>query len=335
MIELAEQRQNKRQEMVAQVQQRMLADTDSDVSNFMEHVRDLADWPFLIDMAGYIRQYRQLYLVEQLALAEAYWIMGYLNEANTELTSLLLAHPYCSTAIQLDEKLQQWNEQSQALLHSHAVSASQLTEVCQVTCLPCKEHATPLYLQLLGPQHYSSFIGIYSGNTAELCCLPEFVDEADWQQWLEEQRAQEDQITFAVMHPDIGMVGVVSLVINGRSGFFYYWITESYRGMGLGPFAVSILFNFASIQWGIQTYYAKVYHYNQSSRRGLEKLGFTALDIAAAPPYDQEIFYRLGADIDDAMLLAQMYHFYDGIGCWKPFTKPLPSAAVMAQAHLW
>jgi RimJ/RimL family protein N-acetyltransferase len=152
-----------------------------------------------------------------------------------------------------------------------------------------------LLLEPLGHHHADDFARQYFDPAiAERCCLPTFVDDARWHRWLDQCWGYGDQRLYAVIHPDWGFTGSVSLIIRGDVGFFYYWLGRDFQGYGLGPAAARLLLEDAHRQFGVHTCYAKVFQDNAASRRALEKLGFDALDFRPAPPDADEMFYRLG-----------------------------------------
>lgn len=153
-----------------------------------------------------------------------------------------------------------------------------------------------LRLEPLGHHHADDFARQYFDPAiAERCCLPTFNDDADWHRWLDQCWGYGDQRLYAVIHPEWGFVGSVSLIIREDVGFFYYWLGPDFQGYGLGPAAAGLLLQDAHAQRGMRTCYAKVFADNRPSRRALEKLGFAALDFSPAPPNAHEMLYRLGA----------------------------------------
>lgn len=151
-----------------------------------------------------------------------------------------------------------------------------------------------LRLEPLGHQHLQDFAWQYHDpEIARLCCLPVFADDGAWHAWLDRCWSYGDQRLYAVLHPEWGFVGSVSLIQHGQLGFFYYWLGPDFQGHGLGPSAVALLLAHARDTSGLRGCYAKVFDDNHRSQRGLEKLGFRALGVRGIPPFDGEMFYRL------------------------------------------
>lgn len=275
------------------------------ISTFLDDCQSCCFWPLIIKLAA--RNLSQMSVKSLEIVAYAAFQMGYLKLAKTMIRRGLLLAPDSGYLIQLSQDVHNW---------LHFTRQYQFDECCP-------DNKEGLYLQLLGHHHIDSYMSIYDQQTASLCCLPAFIDAWDWHQWLDGQYEPGDELTFAVMHADFGMIGSVSLVLQDNTGFFYYWVGSDFRGYGFGPAAVSLLLQTAHQQYGLERCYAKVFEDNQSSRRGLKKLGFTELPIRAAEPYADEVYYCLGDTSDMDVLTEDMYAFYQKIRCWKPFTRPL------------
>jgi len=170
-------------------------------------------------------------------------------------------------------------------------------------------------LEPLGHHHIGDFAWQYTDpRIAELCCLPTFEDDRKWHQWLDTCWGYGDQRLYAVIHPDWGFVGSVSLIQHGDLGFFYYWIGQDFRGIGLGPAAVHALLEDARSHRGMRTCYAKVFADNLPSRRALRRLGFEPLDFRAVPPDEREVFYRCGEDATREVDVADLRRLFRCIG---------------------
>ena len=277
---------------------------------WLESFNDLCFWPMSLDLCERHSNWLTA-CPDRLSLAaEAAWQMGYLQLAQDWLRAALLLAPHSPELTSQYHSLQDWV----GFCRQFPVGLNNPRD---------DNH---LHLQLLGHQHMRSYLNVYDEQVVDLCCLPDYADASDWHHWLDQQYAEGDQLSFAVMHEHWGMVGVVSLVMHRQVGFFYYWIGADYRGQGLGPQAVNLLLQSAVQTWGLHTCYAKVYDYNGGSRRALEKLGFEELPIRATEPNERELFYRLGESADADIITSEMYWFYERMGCYKAFTRPLPGA---------
>ncbi len=303
-----------------------VADSEA-ITELMVTATELGAWPLVLAVFGSSRgecsgRVGKAAKQEQLLMAcFAALQMGYVAQAENLLRRLLLEQPDQERALELHRFLQDWDsfcEQRSPGVH----------RICA---------GENLYLQLLGHQHGESFAQIYSSETAYFCQLPNFQSLADWHHWLNVQHADMAERVFAVMHRQWGMVGVVSLVAHAQRGFFYYWIGNEFRGQGFGPDAVAALLKTAAENWGLHTCFAKAYEFNEASLTGLRKLGFERLRIKAAPPYDNELFFRRGPEMEDDAVVEEMQWFYDCIGCDKRFLwlaeSGLPARALSAKSR--
>ncbi|HEY6925101.1 MAG TPA: GNAT family N-acetyltransferase, partial [Steroidobacteraceae bacterium] len=93
------------------------------------------------------------------------------------------------------------------------------------------------------------------------------------------------------MHGCWGFVGVVSLQRHEDSAYFYFWIGADYQGRGFGRRAARLLFQQAAAT-GVSHQFASAYASNQRSRAALEDLGFEQMDVAAAAPDDDLVFFH-------------------------------------------
>ncbi|MBJ7539999.1 GNAT family N-acetyltransferase [Marinomonas transparens] len=133
-------------------------------------------------------------------------------------------------------------------------------------------------------------------SVAERCNLPNFSHDDDWLHWLQGCDRYPNHYLYAVLHQEWGFIGSVCLEVFNGTGFFYYWLGEDFQGHGFGPQAVAILLNLGEWHKGMNCCYAKVYDGNQASQKALEKIGFSALPIHLAAPYDNELLYYFGPD---------------------------------------
>lgn len=263
-----------------------------------QFVADIQDWPLLIELHRAMPG-----TVDALAAAQAFFRLGYTDEALQILRALLLLQPDNRDAREVYAQVRHWQEYLQQYPFSHSVYASE----------------RGLWLTLLGEQHLEDFAWqYYDPQIARLCCLPEFEDNRQWYSWLENSRAHGDQLIFGVIHPQWGFIGSVSLVIRDGMGFFYYWIGRDFQSYGFGPEAVHLMLRMADECWGLQVCYAKVFIDNHPSRRALNKLGFELLDVDLQPPHDDECLYRLGQRVDDEVIQQEIYHLVEKIGMDLP-----------------
>ncbi len=282
--------------------------SETSIADCMLISNDLNTWPLTLYMQSNLNEAHPQKAQGpriQLAAAEAAFQMGYLEVSEGFLRHILLTQPNNSESSQLHHLVNDWS------LFCYEKGIQEPIFVGNDT----------LHLQLLGHHHASSFLSIYTQQTSYLCRLPVFQDIREWHSWLWEKHADNTELIFAVTHKILGLIGVVSVVLSDDSGFFYYWIGEEFRGQGYGPLAVSMMLDEVSCRWGINTYYAKAFEFNQASLSGLEKLGFQKLDIRAAAPNHDELFFRRGPAQNEQLALEKMRKFYDCIGCNKQFLR--------------
>lgn len=157
-----------------------------------------------------------------------------------------------------------------------------------------------LRLDLLGPHHWEDLLWQYQDpQIAALCCLPRFQSYRHFRDWLASEYGRGDVLMFAVVEHGTGFGGVVALIRHRGVGFVYYWLGRELRGRGLAMEAVSCLLAMAGRLWGLRACYAKVYDFNQPSRRLLSRLGFDELPMVPEAPHQDELLYRLGCPQSD------------------------------------
>lgn len=243
--------------------------------------RSWCDWPLWLALRGVHDGARDVDAGQDAGLdagletIDALFRMGHQQDAELRCRRRLFTHPRDRATAEMHAQLQAWR----GFLDARA--------------MPIEGDA--LHLEPLGHHHCADFAWQYwDPHIARLCCLPSFADDMAWHRWLDECWGYGDQRLYAVIHPEWGFVGSVSLTMHGDLGFFYYWIGRDFQGQGFGPAAVSLLLGDAFERHGMRTCYAKVFEDNAPSRRALARLGFEALDFRPAPPHDDEMLYRLG-----------------------------------------
>jgi RimJ/RimL family protein N-acetyltransferase len=141
-----------------------------------------------------------------------------------------------------------------------------------------EEHAQELYEQYGDPQ-----IG-------ELTRLPELDTPESTREWIAEQSREPGKATYALMHVDIGLIGVVSVQIHGEDGYFYFWIGSAHQGNGFGRRAGHLLCRQAE-RSGVRRLFTSAYQTNYRSIDALRWLGFELLSLRAVPPDDDLLFF--------------------------------------------
>jgi RimJ/RimL family protein N-acetyltransferase len=149
---------------------------------------------------------------------------------------------------------------------------------------------TPLKLE-----HLEAFAWQYSEpSVAELCNLPMFDSDSQWQNWLNDNTEEQDQYLYAVIHHNWGFIGSVAIRIRQGIGFFYYWLGKDFQRKSFGPLASKILFHISEKYHGMSCCYAKVYPYNFASIKALGKLGFHQLPYSMPLGEENELLFYLG-----------------------------------------
>ncbi|GGA20946.1 GNAT family N-acetyltransferase [Dyella nitratireducens] len=157
----------------------------------------------------------------------------------------------------------------------HTESACDV-ELCLV---PLDEsHAQELYEQYRDPQ-----IG-------ELTRLPDMETPEAAREWIVEQSQEAGRATYALMHIETGLIGVVSVQIHGEDGYFYFWIGGAHQGEGFGRRAGRLLSRQAE-RLGLRRLFTSVYQANHRSMDALRALGFRPLPLRAMSPDDDLLFF--------------------------------------------
>lgn len=233
------------------------------------------DWPLLLATAERLEDVGESPAWVGPMMVDAQLRLGSSQAALTRCRTLALLYPQDLWASDTHDALQRW------IGFVERVASPILGE--------------SLRLEPMGHHHAGDFAWqYYDPAIAERCCLPAFADHAHWHRWMDQCWGYGDQCIYAVIHPEWGFIGSVSLILRDGIGFFYYWLGRDFQGFGLGPAAAILLLDHAHQHRGMRTCYAKVFEDNTPSRRALEKLGFDALDFCPAPPNAHEVLYRLG-----------------------------------------
>ena len=265
------------------------------------------DWPLLSTICERLDAAGELPLWAEPLLITAQLRIGLSHTALTRCRAMALLHPQDRWARQMHDALQRW------------IAFVERTAPAIV--------GETLRLEPLGHHHVEDFARQYFDPAiAERCCLPTFADDVQWHRWLDQCWGYGNQRLYAVIHPDWGFVGSVSLIIRDDVGFFYYWLGRDFQGYGLGPAAAGLLLEDGQRHFGMHTCYAKVFHDNAASRRALEKLGFDALDFRPAPPNADEMFYRLGPAQSRHGSVEELRALFDRMGSDTRIAVPLSAS---------
>ena len=163
----------------------------------------------------------------------------------------------------------------------------------------------------MSEQHLEVFSWVYDHQSiAHLCNLPEFECDQHWLNWLHSCQANEHVYLFAIMHPQWGFIGSVSLELFNGVGYFYFWLGLDFQRQGFGPKAVDRLFSIGCDHLGLRCCYAKVYDYNQPSQKAMVKLGFKRLPVTLQPPADNEWLYHCGPDKSAQQIVSELEQMF-------------------------
>ncbi len=280
----------------------------ADVSEMLVQLSSTwCDWPLLSTICERLDAAGELPLWAEPLLITAQLRIGLSHTALTRCRAMALLHPQDRWARQMHDALQRW------------IAFVERTAPAIV--------GETLRLEPLGHHHVEDFARQYFDPAiAERCCLPTFADDVQWHRWLDQCWGYGNQRLYAVIHPDWGFVGSVSLIIRDDVGFFYYWLGRDFQGYGLGPAAAGLLLEDGQRHFGMHTCYAKVFHDNAASRRALEKLGFDALDFRPAPPNADEMFYRLGPAQSRHGSVEELRALFDRMGSDTRIAVPLSAS---------
>ncbi len=179
----------------------------------------------------------------------------------------------------------------------------------------CLQSPEGLQLRPLGIDDLSAFCWQYSGDIAERCNLPKFDSDEHWLHWLAEASNDPAQQPFAVIHPEWGLIGSVSLEVHGDSGFFYYWLGADFQQHGFGPAAVMTVLSWAEQTLGLRHCFAKVYDHNRPSLRAMQRMGFVPLSCSLAAPHDDERLFYLGAAYQQPWLFDRLQRLFIDMNC--------------------
>lgn len=153
-----------------------------------------------------------------------------------------------------------------------------------------------LTLEPLGIEHAASLLEQYRDpQIGILTRLPELRTLEEAVEWIVRQEAAPGCGTFAVLHRSCGFVGVVALSRSGTAGYFYFWTGIDHQGAGYGRRAAQMLFRLAAAN-GIREIFTSAYASNTRSRAALSALGFRRLEVSAAPPDDELLFFHRALD---------------------------------------
>jgi RimJ/RimL family protein N-acetyltransferase len=186
------------------------------------------------------------------------------------------------SAVSLRDHLRQRMQRWQMLGWYHAEDSYD-DELCLVPL--DEEHGRELYEQYLDPQ-----IG-------ELTRLPELDTPEAASEWIAEQSQEAGRVTYALMHVDMGLIGVASSQIHGEDGYFYFWIGSAHQGNGFGRRAGHLLCLQAE-RLGVRRLFTSAYQTNHRSIDALHVLGFHQLPLRAVSPDDDLLFFVRDAQRD-------------------------------------
>jgi RimJ/RimL family protein N-acetyltransferase len=148
-----------------------------------------------------------------------------------------------------------------------------------------------LCLEPLDDTHAADFFYQYRDpQIALMTRLPELADAEAVRCWIADRARQPDRLDCAVMHAELGFVGVVSAHRSRGDAFVHFWIGVDYQGSGHAAPAVRLLIRMLAVHGALRIFTA-VYPDNYRSRRTLLSVGFVKLPISAAAPENETLFF--------------------------------------------
>ena len=136
--------------------------------------------------------------------------------------------------------------------------------------------AGELRFELLDQLHYGALLHQFRDpHTAQLVGLPSFTTVREVQAYLDDTSHGEGA-EFAVIHPDMGLVGSVGFRVLEDMAHIHFWIGADHQGRGLGTRAVALLCH-ALQACGMRHVFTSVYRENFRSQRILARAGFAPL----------------------------------------------------------
>ena len=97
----------------------------------------------------------------------------------------------------------------------------------------------------------------------------------------------------------------------GEDKHVHLRIYRDLQGNGFGPQAVQMLLDLGQNYLSMTCCYAKAFATNVASQKGMNKLGFHRIDLAAQPPYDNEWFFYRGPERNNAGHIANLDQLFD------------------------
>lgn len=227
-------------------------------------------------------------------LASARQQLGDIDEAQRHLAAALEADPGVRLYARARAELEQWQIDCRQFAHGNPPAGA-------------APHGARLRELPLAPQHAHALAYRFRDpETVRLTRLPVLETAAAARMWIEAQRADPRTTALAVVHPDMGLIGVTMLQRSGNDALATYWIGKDFQGRGLGREALSLLLDLAK-HLGITRVFASVLAGNDRSRALLRSAGFRVLPCEAAVSDDDMLefhdFAIDAADVsaDDAM----------------------------------
>ncbi len=256
---------------------------------------DWCDWPLLKMLGERLEAIGQLPEWAEPSMVQACLKLGDPEAALLRCRSLALRYPQEQWILDTYGMLQSWID------FADRIAPPIISET--------------LRLEPMGHHHVDDFsCQYYDPDIAERCCLPAFANETEWHQWLDQCWSYGDQRLYAVIHPDWGFIGSVSLILHDGIGFFYYWLGRDFQGNGIGPEAAQLLLDDAQRHYRMRACYAKAFVDNRPSHRALEKVGFSMLDFQCLPSNETERFYRLGESQSRERNITELRTLFEQMG---------------------
>lgn len=147
----------------------------------------------------------------------------------------------------------------------------------------CVARRGELSLQTLSQHHAASVWQQYQDpSIGVMTRLPPLNSLQDVRLWIQSQN-NDQRRTYAVVHENHGLVGVVSVRFVGEIGYFYFWIGQNHQGQGFAEPAARLLLSQANAM-GVTQLYTSVYQDNVRSLRVMRMLEAELLSVQAQDP---------------------------------------------------
>ncbi len=173
-----------------------------------------------------------------------------------------------------------------------------------------------LTLEPLDNQHAADFLRQYRDPHIGLMArLPAFTGPDALKTWIAARARQPSRLDYAVLHADLGLVGMVAAHRLGDSAGIAFWIGVDHQGKGLAAPALELLIRRLR-DHGVTHLFALAYSDNRRSLRTLQRLGFAALPLTATTESGSiHVLTRRDDRTDEAEALTERARRFLAVAC--------------------